>query len=343
MSHQFSALLRIPLLLPPSLLPLRFSPLASFTHAPMPSSTQSNKENPPVLKGKKAIWTDADDKALLDCLLEQQAAGNQGDNGWKTLVWTAAEESLKGSEERSKGSRKTATSCRDRFKSLKESFLVVQVLRSLSGFGWDDQRHLVTATDDVWDKYIDWRKKAFPCYDLMFALVEGRSATGDNAVSITAMVADDSGDIGTPRSDNEDEASQDMDMFPLFPPLSPSPPPPPSSQCRKRAASDADDTPAPYRMKRGRTSGPDALLALAGAVSKVANAGTAAVGSSEMLSGSRLVKVIAALDMDHDLTIEEKGKALVLFRKDSSSVDTYMGIDSDVLRHAYILAELSSL
>lgn len=42
----------------------------------------------------------------------------------------------------------------------------------------------------------------------MFALVEGRSATGDNAVSITATVADDSGDIGTPRSDNEDEASQ---------------------------------------------------------------------------------------------------------------------------------------
>lgn len=193
----------------------------------------------------------------------------------------------------------------------------------------------------------------------MFALVEGRSATGDNAVSITTMVSDDSGDIGTPRSDNEDEASQvcaisigfnlrtqslqDMDMFPLSPSLSPSPPPPPSSQRRKRAASDADDTPTPYRTKRGRTSGPDALLALAGAVSKVANAGTAAVGSSEMLSGSRLVKVIAALDMDHDLTIEEKGKALVLFQKDSSSVDTYMDIDSDVLRHAYILAELSSL
>ncbi|KAG5223219.1 hypothetical protein IMY05_C1152001000 [Salix suchowensis] len=118
-----------------------------------------------------------------------------------------------------------------------------------------------------------------------------RSATGDNAISITAMVSDDSEDIGTSRSDNEDEASQ----------------------CRKRAASDVDDTSTPYRMKQGCTSGPDALLALAGAVSKVANVGTAAVGSSEMLSGSHLARVIAALDMDHDLTIEEKGKALVLF------------------------------
>ncbi|KAF9497301.1 hypothetical protein BDN71DRAFT_1505053 [Pleurotus eryngii] len=154
----------------------------------------------------------------------------------------------------------------------------------------------------------------------MFALVEGHSATGDNAISITAMVADDSEDIGTPRSDNEDEASQDMDMFPHSSSLSPSLPPPPSSQRQKHAASDVDDTSTPYRMKQGRTSGPDAFLALAGAVSKVANAGIAAVGSLEMLSGSRLAKVIAALDMDHDLTIEEKGKALVLFRKNSSSV-----------------------
>ncbi|KAF9497300.1 hypothetical protein BDN71DRAFT_1387975, partial [Pleurotus eryngii] len=35
----------------------------------------------------------------------------------------------------------------------------------------DDQWHLVTATDNIWDKYIDkhpsakkWRKKVFPCY-----------------------------------------------------------------------------------------------------------------------------------------------------------------------------------
>jgi hypothetical protein len=37
---------------------------------------------------------------------------------------------------------------------LKEHFLVVQTLRGLSGFGWDDVKHMVTALDDVWDQYL---------------------------------------------------------------------------------------------------------------------------------------------------------------------------------------------
>ena len=40
------------------------------------------------------------------------------------------------------------------FCQLKENFLVVQTLRSLSGFGWDDARHMVTASDDVWEQYL---------------------------------------------------------------------------------------------------------------------------------------------------------------------------------------------
>jgi hypothetical protein len=37
---------------------------------------------------------------------------------------------------------------------LKDNFLVVQTLRNLSGFGWDDTKHTVTALDDVWDQYL---------------------------------------------------------------------------------------------------------------------------------------------------------------------------------------------
>jgi hypothetical protein len=37
---------------------------------------------------------------------------------------------------------------------LKENFLVVQTLRGLSGFGWDDATHMVTAPDDVWEHYL---------------------------------------------------------------------------------------------------------------------------------------------------------------------------------------------
>ena len=37
---------------------------------------------------------------------------------------------------------------------LKEQFLIVQTLRGLSGFGWDDATHMVEASDDVWDNYL---------------------------------------------------------------------------------------------------------------------------------------------------------------------------------------------
>jgi hypothetical protein len=34
---------------------------------------------------------------------------------------------------------------------LKEHFLIVQTLCGLSGFGWDDAKHMVTTPDNVWD------------------------------------------------------------------------------------------------------------------------------------------------------------------------------------------------
>ncbi|THU75897.1 hypothetical protein K435DRAFT_706161 [Dendrothele bispora CBS 962.96] len=36
----------------------------------------------------------------------------------------------------------------------KAEFRVVSTLRTLSGFGWDDTRKMVIATDEVWDAYL---------------------------------------------------------------------------------------------------------------------------------------------------------------------------------------------
>jgi len=40
---------------------------------------------------------------------------------------------------------------------LKQEFDIVKTLRGLSGFGWDDERKIVTASSDVWDAYIEVR------------------------------------------------------------------------------------------------------------------------------------------------------------------------------------------
>jgi hypothetical protein len=60
---------------------------------------------------KKAVWLTADDAEMIRVLTEQQAAGNQSDNGWKSLVWTLVAKALQGSEVQSDGAAKTAASC----------------------------------------------------------------------------------------------------------------------------------------------------------------------------------------------------------------------------------------
>ena len=37
---------------------------------------------------------------------------------------------------------------------LKQEFEIVKELRGLSGFGWDDIKKIVTATDEVWEAYL---------------------------------------------------------------------------------------------------------------------------------------------------------------------------------------------
>ena len=73
-----------------------------------PSSNQQSAS-----RAQKAIWTLQDDTDLVECLTEQQALGNQADNNWKVVVWTAAAEQLMGSELKSGGSVKSPNSCRD--------------------------------------------------------------------------------------------------------------------------------------------------------------------------------------------------------------------------------------
>jgi len=95
----------------------------------MSSNNSGNKENTPpnapsttatlpAPPAKKAIWTARDDATLVQCLIEQQALGNQADNSWKKVTWTACAEALAGSELISGGAKKTAVGCKDHFNNV---------------------------------------------------------------------------------------------------------------------------------------------------------------------------------------------------------------------------------
>jgi hypothetical protein len=71
------------------------------------------KEKRSTAPPKKAKWSAADDATLIEALKQQARLGNQADNSWKQVVWTAAETALRGSELASGGAPKKSKGCND--------------------------------------------------------------------------------------------------------------------------------------------------------------------------------------------------------------------------------------
>lgn len=118
----------------------------------------------------------------------------------------------------------------------------MKTLRGLSGFGWDDQRKVVMAEPDVWDRYLKvcmliciftphrslyvqghpkarpFRKKPFPLYDEIAAIIGETGAVGDLAFSsentqasltLTQTSNETLEDSGSESSSDNDEDGQD--------------------------------------------------------------------------------------------------------------------------------------
>ncbi|KAL0567326.1 hypothetical protein V5O48_014668 [Marasmius crinis-equi] len=115
--------------------------------------------------------------------------------------------------------RKVKTVSSPTWIQLKKDTRIVKHLRSLSGFGWDDVKKVVTAEDTVWKgilfhpdgskkkNYADYnyfRTNSFPYYDDMIKLMGDTVAVGDQAFSSAA------GD-SAPSLDAEDEKSEHGD------------------------------------------------------------------------------------------------------------------------------------
>ncbi len=118
-------------------------------------------------------WSDSEDRTLINVLLEEKKAGNQSDNGWKKVVWMKAGTRLT-DEHPGVQNKKTAAKCLEHYSKvqpllflsvmnfnipfssqLKKKYKQLQCLKDLSGFGWDNERKMVTATDAVWQPCIN--------------------------------------------------------------------------------------------------------------------------------------------------------------------------------------------
>ncbi|KAF8154309.1 hypothetical protein B0H34DRAFT_800166 [Crassisporium funariophilum] len=322
----------------------------------MPRASK-DKEN-----GTRSSWNSSSDSILVSCLKKQKADGRMTSNSsWHSAAWVEAEKDLAGSEKTSGGGKKTAASCQYHWAALKKEYVQVKQLRDKSGSGWDEGLCRVTATDEVWDallksnpKLAKWRKAAFPLYEDMHELVVGTVATGEGAFrpgrDFTPVTeAGENGDDAASRrlpsaqgdgSDTEELGDESSCCYTHPTPLGPVTPWRANSNGQKCAADDSFESVLSSKKTRGRK--PTAGHAITNVASSVQELATTFVGSMGSNATPERKTAIQMLEVDGNLSENEKIGAIQLFRKDSSIAQSYLAIKMKETRTRYIQFELET-
>ncbi|THU89462.1 hypothetical protein K435DRAFT_865248 [Dendrothele bispora CBS 962.96] len=122
-------------------------------------------------------WTDSDIDVMIEELKNQKALGNQAQSGWKSDAWISVCKHVN-----CEGSQKGAPKTAKKFKKCVQISSFYMRTKA-SGFGWDEEKKMVVATEEWWACHFKMRSETtpFPWYDVMFALVDGKIATGAKA------------------------------------------------------------------------------------------------------------------------------------------------------------------
>ncbi|KIM51515.1 hypothetical protein SCLCIDRAFT_143067, partial [Scleroderma citrinum Foug A] len=137
----------------------------------MSSSSGSNRSlrsrGPPVSdvlaestqKKPRAKWTTQEEHELLAFLKQQLPAAGDGVNFLKKHFWDATNR-LKTVFPVQHGGEKNARSCQSKWTSLKEDYLLVAILKTNSGFDWNDDTGTKFGKDDTtWTDFAATRPK----------------------------------------------------------------------------------------------------------------------------------------------------------------------------------------
>ncbi|GLB45524.1 putative myb/SANT-like DNA-binding domain containing protein [Lyophyllum shimeji] len=307
---------------------------------------------------KKAKWSSADDATLIATLHDERAKGNQADNSWKASTWTACEKALAGSEVKSGGAHKKASGCRDHWVLLRGQCLEVKILRNLSGWGWDDTRGVIIASDEQWATYTAqheaaayWRDRPFPLYEDILTLIEGRTATGDHAIHMPEMYSSSpppeiAGITGTQEDKLYSDESEGEKASPETQVSAISTPRPVQKLARDASLHSLGGS-STTKKRRG-LSGPAAVSDVASALREMATSfaapetetHTSASAHAMTSTPARRKRAVELLTEDGDLSPRSTGKALRLFRENKGIVDTFQVIPTKELRTIYLEEEL---
>ena len=131
--------------------------IVDMTDSSLPNGASDANLTRGVGKNKRP-WTSEEDAKLIDALMELYVLGKYSgaDNGFKPGYEKAVQALLDVSLPNS--GLKADPHIKSRLKTLKKKFSIVHDMLSgtggTSGFGWDPEKCVLTAPDDVWDAYL---------------------------------------------------------------------------------------------------------------------------------------------------------------------------------------------
>ncbi|KAM0910336.1 hypothetical protein ACQ4PT_014229 [Festuca glaucescens] len=174
-----------------------------------------DSSNAPTKKGRSYLkWTDAMDKAMLDVFVEYFNKGDRAQNGWKPHVYTAA---VKKVMEKCQVEL-TKENIISRSKTFDKHYVIVNNMLSQSGFGWDDDKNMVSVEDDVWNNYAkankdaaSYRYKVIKYWDMISTLYNRDRATGEGARTANESTTEMAEEIANTTATNKDANSSTKD------------------------------------------------------------------------------------------------------------------------------------
>lgn len=140
----------------------------------------SNSKSPP------ASWTAGQVGALVRALTVEMSKGVCTDSNFKSSQW----KSIHSEFVKETHQVYTVQQLQSKFNDLKRKYQIFHSLVENSGFGWNEEKRIPTAPQEVWDEYLKAHPKAAPFknstlenYEELDDIFNGRVATGKFATS----------------------------------------------------------------------------------------------------------------------------------------------------------------
>ncbi|XP_054800480.1 L10-interacting MYB domain-containing protein-like isoform X2 [Prosopis cineraria] len=102
------------------------------------------------------MWTDPIVKALIDILVEEVQKGNMPNGVFHSRTWTSMTARLNSVTSRSFNVKQLKQKV-NRLRSMHREFTL---LLKHTGFGWSAETNTVTASEEVWQNYLQAQEKA---------------------------------------------------------------------------------------------------------------------------------------------------------------------------------------